>query len=449
MTDERMIWTPERVLAFQAAFRDHDPLMTDERFAQDILRIAPRSLYLWKRRPDMRLRPGTQQALNDALQAAPEPVVARLRELTSSADAEPPARHAVVGYRLQLADTLSALDDAATDGPELAYEPSSLAAAVLDWISTPRLADPRNLSVGAQDVEHIRATTQALDALERTMGGPGCRQTATSFLHDVAMPMLAAHQEAGVHAELFSAVAELCEVVGWMAYDAGEHGTAQAYFTHALRLTREAGDDALAAYLMTSLTHQAMFLGHPRDALRIARTATEVANSAQELQVVAEGELLSARALAHLGDAHEGAAALTRAENAFERRSQKPLRTWAAHWDDVIFSSHAGTTWLQLGDTSKARRLMRRVWDASSRHPRRRIYAGAELGIAAARSGDIDEATSMAQQILPLVSQLDSRRAQHHLRRLADELKEHSSATLVKDVLNEIANLRTKGSQAL
>lgn len=443
MARERELWTPQRVLALQSAFRDVDPLMTDERFAQDVLRVAPRSLYLWKRRPGMQLRPATQRALTDALGSAPPEVVARFDELTSGLAAsrptslEPGSNH----YRFGLVETLSALGATENETYATPYDPSQLAGAILDWISTPKLQEPGSSPVNASDVEHVRATTRALDSIERTMGGADCRRTATRFLHDIALPLLNSPHPDGAHAELFSAVAELGEVVGWMAYDAGEHGIAQFYFTHSLRLTRESGDDALAAYLMTSLTHQALFVDNPRDALRISTTAVDVAQSAGNFQVVAESELLSARALAQLGDTRAGSAALTRAERAFLRREHSISRPWASQWNETIFASHAGTTWLRLGNTEKARGLMRGVWDASSRHPRRRVYAGAELGIAAARAGDVDEAAQMARRILPLVVKIDSKRARHHLGRLVNELTPHSATTLVQEVLEDAATV--------
>lgn len=441
MGTERMAWMPNRVFALQEAYRAHNPLLTHEQFAQDILNVAPRSLYLWKVRPGTSLRPGTQRALDAALRNAPPAVVARFHDLVAGRPPDPArSRDSQIAttYSFGLSDTLRLLGEISRQSATgIQYLPDNLAATVLDWIASPRRTS-LSLTIDDQDVDHIRETTRALDAIERTIGGPGCRSTATNFLRDVALPMLNAHHETAVHSDLFSAVAELCELIGWMAYDAGDLGLAQASFTHALRLAREAGDDALAAFLMTSLSHQALFAGHARHALRLASAASQVAGSANQAQVVAEGELLSARALAQLGEKREGVAALARAEHAFDRQADAPDRSWLAQWDETIFSSHSATVWLTLGKATEARRLMQRVWDTSLRHPRRRIYAGAELGIASLHTGDLDEAVTMAESLLPTLSASDSWRSRHHYKRLVSEIARRSTPQMVKHLLSEM-----------
>ncbi len=168
-----------------------------------------------------------------------------------------------------------------------------------------------------------------------------------------------------------------------MYYDAGQHGMGQAYFTQALRLAREVGDYALSAYLMTSITHQALHVGQAGSALRVAKAARNVAESAGSPQVLVEADLLVARSHARLGAVSDATSALHQAEQSYELIESAEPRAWEPQWDEIMFASHAGTCWNDLGNTKEARRHLTQVWEGSGDRPRRRIYSAAELGIAA------------------------------------------------------------------
>jgi hypothetical protein len=102
---------------------------------------------------------------------------------------------------------------------------------VLDWLTSSigqAVEGGDGGRVTAGNVAQIRTMISAIDTIERTVGGAECRATARRYLHTVALPMLQREVESHARTELFSAVAELCEVVGWMYYDAGRHGVGQA-----------------------------------------------------------------------------------------------------------------------------------------------------------------------------------------------------------------------------
>jgi hypothetical protein len=58
-----------------------------------------------------------------------------------------------------------------------------------------------------------------------------------------------------------------------MAWDAGEHPTAQRYFVLAAQLAHAAGDDELAAVALASLARQCFDLGRPGDGLSVVQLA--------------------------------------------------------------------------------------------------------------------------------------------------------------------------------
>ncbi|WP_432882559.1 hypothetical protein ACQPYH_39790 [Kribbella sp. CA-245084] len=444
MNVQRGAWTPETVQVLQDAYRAADPAMTDEAFAQDVLGVAPRTLYNWRKRPQTPLRQDMQGVLSHALAGAPEPVIERFREMRPALVAEgspPEAGHSLTVYPsgLEVAVTiLQGLAEPAADS--VVYRPDDLAATVLDWLMSAvgqAVVSADGSRVTSASVQQVRAMITAIDTIERRAGGAECRATARKYLHDVALPLLQKEIESQARSELFSAVAELCEIVGWMYYDAGRHGMGQAYFTQALRLAREVGDVALSAYLMTSITHQALHVGQAASALRVAKAAQNVAESAGSPQVLVEADLLVARSHAALGAVGDATGALHRAERSYEQVQAVAPRAWEPQWDEIMFASHAGTCWNDLGNTKEARRHLTQVWEGSGDRPRRRIYSAAELGIAATREGELELACHYGTEIVALTGNVDSSRAHRHLERLAVKLKPFMNTQVVRDFFDQ------------
>ncbi|GAA1571681.1 hypothetical protein GCM10009789_26540 [Kribbella sancticallisti] len=444
MNVQSKAWTSEAVQVLQDAYRAVDPAMTDETFAQDVLRVAPRTLYNWRKRPQATLRQDMQGVLSRALADAPQAVIERFREMRpalAAGSAAPEAGHSLTVYPSGLDVAVTILQNLAEPSADsVVYRPEGLAATVLDWLTSAvgqAVVSADGSRVTSANVQQVRTMITAIDTIERRAGGAECRATARRYLHDVALPMLQKEIEAQSRSELFSAVAELCEVVGWMYYDAGHHGMGQAYFTQALRLAREVGDVALSAYLMTSITHQALHVGQAASALRVAKAAQNVAESAGSPQVLVEADLLVARSHAALGAVGDATSALHRAERSYEQIDAVAPRAWEPQWDEIMFASHAGTCWNDLGNTTEARRHLTQVWEGSRDRPRRRIYSAAELGIAAAREGELELACHYGAEIVALTGHVDSIRAHRHLERLAVKLKPFITTNAVRDFYDQ------------
>src|SRR5260370_370532 len=122
--------------------------------------------------------------------------------------------------------------------------------------------------------------------------------------------------DADTLAAMFSTAGELACLWGWMAFDNAEHALAQRYFTVALKLTAEAGDAPLAGHIMRAMAHQAVDLGHPRQALGMAAASMDGEHYARACpRERALFGVVHARALAASGDRHAATRALLRAED--------------------------------------------------------------------------------------------------------------------------------------
>src|SRR5207248_370528 len=71
-----------------------------------------------------------------------------------------------------------------------------------------------------RDIDEIVTTTKALDQLDREYGGDYSRGLAVKYLTGRVLPLLRRPASDSVRRELFQASAVLCEVIGYMAYDA-------------------------------------------------------------------------------------------------------------------------------------------------------------------------------------------------------------------------------------
>ncbi|GAB3939325.1 hypothetical protein GCM10029976_055310 [Kribbella albertanoniae] len=77
------------------------------------------------------------------------------------------------------------------------------------------------------------------------------------------------------------------------------------------------------------------------------------------------------------------------------------------------------------------------VRDASVDRPRRRIYAATQLGMAAAREGELELACRYGHEVVMLRDNIDSRRAHEHINRLASKLRPFSATPVVRDFFEQ------------
>jgi DNA-binding XRE family transcriptional regulator len=100
---------------------------------------------------------------------------------------------------------------------------------------------------------------------------------------------------------LYIALAELGQLCGWTAYDAGQHALAQRYYIAALRATHSADDRALGAHVFSCMAEQAARHGQPAEAVTLIDTALAGIRGRQIPNLLAELYGCQAYAFATLG----------------------------------------------------------------------------------------------------------------------------------------------------
>jgi hypothetical protein len=356
----------------------------------------------------------------------------------------PPQARSDVGlvYSASLADAINTLGNLAQFDAQRHpgvvsghFSEEAVYAACLDWLVGSANSDraPHATRVVARDVEEIVATTAMFDGMDRAFGGEHSRDLAVKYLTDTVVPKLSGTYDEPTGRDLFHAAAVLCEVIGYMAYDADKHALAQRYFIQSLRLAKEAGDSAYGAYVLSTMSHQAMYLHKPREALRLAQAARQSYTGTHVLAVQTESAMQEARAHAALNDEGAATRALHAAEQFFGQQSAEGAPNWAAHWGETLFAAFAGHCWLDLGKPAEARPLLVTAGQGANGQTRRVVFSSAQLARLALLEGDHEQAGSFALAAADAAANMKSKRSLQVIRDLRGDLQDLGSVHQVRN----------------
>jgi tetratricopeptide (TPR) repeat protein len=266
------------------------------------------------------------------------------------------------------------------------------------------------------DANAIRQTTAHLMSLDFQLGGGHTRKLLLFYFRDQVLPLFNALPESPRRGDLFLATAELAQMLGWSAYDAGRHGAAQRYFIYGLRLAREAGDDLLGARLLSNLSHQANYLGHFQNAVELARGAQSAAARSTSATTMAMLQSMEARALASLGDLRGCAAALHRAEISFDRSDPTADPDWIRYFNAAELAGEAAHCFRDLRQPDETNRFATLAVAPADTPARTRAFINMVTATGALQAGSLDEAISMTRRAVELAGPLQSSRYQRYVR---------------------------------
>ncbi len=303
--------------------------------------------------------------------------------------------------------------------------------------------------VGRGDLDAVRETVQLFTRIDQRRGGGHARAAVVQYLtSDVAGYLRASYADDGVRKDMFSTAGELAYLVGWMAFDNSEHAIAQQYFTVAVKLAAEADDAPLAAHILRAMAHQAVDLGHHRQAVRIAEASLDGKRyneaSPRERSLIG---VVHARALAVDGQRTAASRALLRAE--------KDLVTAAAGDDEpgrVFFFGEASLahetacTLRDMGDLAAATKEFQRSVRTRKAATFTRTHAVTlgYLGAVQARSGGIEEACGTWSEALDVMDGIHSGRARQVVRDMRSSLSVYQAKGI-----RSVADLDTRAGRYL
>jgi hypothetical protein len=270
---------------------------------------------------------------------------------------------------------------------------------------------------GSESVaERIRSTLRSITQLDFQFGGGHVRTMLLSYWKSEVLPELRRGYPAAVRRELFAAAADAAEVLGWSAYDAGHHGTAQRYFIQGLRLAREADDAMMAGQILSNLSHQANYLGQFDSALHLARAAQSATTRRATATVRTMFLSMEARALASMGDRHGCMAAISEAEREFAVRDTSTDPAWIEYFDEFELAGEVAHCFRDLGLADETLHFAGAAIDAVRTPPRTRAFISMVTATGELHAGNLDAALALACDSVQLAGPVRSDRYRKYLR---------------------------------
>ncbi|WP_433758139.1 hypothetical protein [Nocardia sp. CA-135398] len=323
---------------------------------------------------------------------------------------------------------------------------AALAAPSRDWLLAAFEevnSDRGPRAIGMHQVAGIRDMFSLFQELDVMRGGGHARAALVSYMNSTVIPLIRRQHEPDVQAALYDAAAEQAYLIGWMAYDDGEHGLAQRYLIQALRLSQAAENRVLGAHVLAGMSDQANLLGHTYEAVALARAGLHGITPHDSAACYADLSILEARALSSLGDASAATKALTRAENTFGTIDHDNEPEWARFIDRAYFFGEAANCFRDLKQPAEIDRFaalsIRECQE--QRRARRGSLSQAAVAMAHIQRNDIEAAASRAKVVVQLTASVNSSRSLEAVSDLQRSLKPYSSVPEVQDFNRDASNL--------
>ncbi|WP_329534497.1 regulator [Streptomyces sp. NBC_01450] len=293
------------------------------------------------------------------------------------------------------------------------------------------------------DIAALRSVGELFRALDHAYGGGHARQALVRYLEHEAEPMLRGVYGEQTGRRLFAAAADLTRLAGWTSYDIAAHGLAQRYFVQALRLSQAAGDRAYGSYVLVTMSRQAVYLGHGREAVQLARVAQQGVGSSVPPVVQALLHSVEARGHGVLGEVRACTASLVRAERALESaRPGDEAPPWARFFDEAQLADEFGHCHRDLQQYRAAAQHAERSLQlrapgfARSRLFCRVVLASARLGL-----GELDQACQLGAEAAGQAAEMRSVRAVEYVRDFERRLEPYRDAAPVRGYRDRVAAL--------
>ncbi|TGN77913.1 regulator [Streptomyces bauhiniae] len=307
----------------------------------------------------------------------------------------------------------------------------------------PPAARPSGHRVTGGDLAALRSVGELFRALDDQYGGGHARQALVRYLEHECEPMLRGSYSEQTGRRLFGAAADLTRLAGWTSYDIAAHGLAQRYFVQALRLAQAAGDRAYGSYVLVTMSRQAVYLGHGREAVQLARVAQQGIGTGATPVVQALLHAAEARAHAVLGETRACTGALVRAERALETaRPGDDVPHWARFFDEAQLADELGHCHRDLHQfRAAAQHAERSLRLRSATHARSRLFSRVVLATARLGLGDLDLACTLAAEAAAQAAEMRSVRAVEYIRDFERRLEPYRDAAPARGYRERVAAL--------
>ncbi|MQY11127.1 sporulation protein [Streptomyces sp. RB5] len=302
--------------------------------------------------------------------------------------------------------------------------------------------------VSQGDIAALRSVGELFRALDHAYGGGHARQALVRYLEHETEPMLRGSYNETTGRRLFAAVADLTRLAGWTSYDIAAHGLAQRYFVQALRLAQASGDRAYGAYVLVTMSRQAVYLGHGREAVQLARVAQQGVGGGVPPAVQAMLHAAEARGHGVLGEVRACTASLARAERALETaRPGDDVPHWARYFDEAQLADEFGHCHRDMQQyRMSAQHAERSLQLRAPAFARSRLFCRVVLASARLGLGELDVACKLGAEAAQAAAEMRSARATEYVRDFERRLEPYRDAAPVRAYRDRAAALSAAGA---
>ncbi|MEU9428681.1 Tat pathway signal protein [Streptomyces sp. NPDC048342] len=306
---------------------------------------------------------------------------------------------------------------------------------------TARALNTRAKGFDADTVTALEEVTAFFTTADASKGGGLYRSAIVAQLAEVARRI-----QDGVPPSLktrvFAATADLAALAGWVSHDAGRYPVAQRFWSYGIYAAGEAGQRDRGVEIVTRMSHQMIYLGHPADALGLLGVAAQKAKMPATRALVASQ---TGRVHAALGDGPRAQTHLGAADELLAEGLGDDVPDWVAYFDAA---EHAGARAVSARDLAGLGRDRRpasiHFEDALAlRKPGfDRVKVMDRVGLAAALfdEGEAERGAAAAHQALDDAARVDSTLVASRLNSLLDAARPYET-TAVDDVRSRARDL--------
>ncbi|MFD3454225.1 hypothetical protein ACFWVC_18865 [Streptomyces sp. NPDC058691] len=301
----------------------------------------------------------------------------------------------------------------------------------------PRESGDRRPKLSGPELELLEATTVMFRQWDNQCGGGLRRKAVVGQLHEVTDLLQEPHPQP-VARRLYRVTAELAALAGWMSYDVGLHPTAQKYLVLALHAAKEADDQPLGAFILSSMSRQMIHLDRPDDALELIHLAQYGSRGTATATTQAMLHAVEARAYATMGQVNKCHRAVRMAEDAFSDSCVSEDPDWISFFNEAELNAENAHSYRDLAYVagrspayaSLARPVMQKAVDlfaGDSVH--QRAYALNLIGMATVHllEKEPEQAARLTGQAIDVARHVRSERVNNRIRKTADSALRHYS----------------------
>ncbi|WP_413100727.1 regulator [Streptomyces sp. Inha503] len=297
--------------------------------------------------------------------------------------------------------------------------------------------------VTSGDIAALRSVGELFAALDQTYGGGHARQALVRYLEHEGEPMLRGSYNEATGRRLFGAIADLTRLAGWTSFDIAAHGLAQRYFVQALRLAQAAGDRTYGSYVLVTMSRQAVYLGHGREAVQLARVAQQGVGGGAPPVLQSLLHAIEARGHGVLGEVRACTASLARAERSLEAaRPGDEVPYWARLFDEAQLADEFGHCHRDLQQyRAAAQHAERSLQLHGAGFARSRLFCRVVLATARLGLGELEQACQLGAEAAQQASEMRSVRAAEYVRDFERRLEPYRDAAPVRGYRERVAAL--------